>query len=195
MPEDNEPIKFEPVSFSHIDWNVVKENIDRQLGDAASTSKRISQAITNLNLTGSYLGGTVTAVNRSVDQLERSISTIEDLDQGKDPEKELDQLKNSITSELDNVKSSIASLEELRKPIKDVEDFLKDQLGFITTAIEARGRLNTIENNLNLFQKRLGHVEEHINNSKARTITVVAAVVSILALLTNIAIAIFSRKP
>lgn len=143
-----------------------------------------------VNSTGTILTSTIQNAYSSLDTLEHKLLILANESIQNTPrQKDIDAAK----LEIENLKQSMAGLEDLKKNNAKIEDFLKQNIEFITTAIETKSRFNTVEGDIASLQKRLSHVEDQINKSRDRTITVVAAVISLLALLANVVMAVLSK--
>jgi HPt (histidine-containing phosphotransfer) domain-containing protein len=141
--------------------------------------------------TGSYLGGTVSAANDSLYLLEQKILKLERENTAyQSNKKDIEAAK----MEIDNLKASIAGLEELKKANKQLEDFLRNNTEFIATAIETKARFNVVDHELASLQKRLISLEDRSNKTKDRALSTWAIVISVLSVVSAVALALWGPK-
>ena len=110
----------------------------------------------SVGATGVDIGGTITYLGDATETIKKTVESFHFVDQ-----KQMNQELRPILEQIKNIQADVLPKLELAKnTITNVEEFLKDNVTFLTNSIEVKGRLQLIESNLNSFSTRIDTLEK-----------------------------------
>lgn len=158
-------------------------------GDNQDIERFVTRSLKYMDDTGTSMGVTIENLNQKVNAIVNTIGEIQTIiysDQNKDDnipvefEKRIEPLRHEVLSIKEEV---LPIMHQTRDQLKNYESFVRDNADFLKSAVEAQGLLKGLQGQINSMEKRLTKIENQINLSRQRTITIISSVVAIISLI------------
>ena len=101
------------------------------------------------------------------------------------------ELNANLARELVSTKNKLAELEETQVVLKNaLENFIRNNVAFLQNATTAKGKLNSIESELESMNKRLEKLEDNKKIRWNRSTTIISIITAIISTVAAIALGV-----